>query len=128
MTHEALKKYINATNSHDFANVAECLHENAVYYFSNETCTGIPKIKAYFENVWSLISEEKYWATDIEYLLESPTTLVCTYRYNFSGYMNGKEISGGGRATNVFAKDSESDTWKLLHEHLSPMPKPLTKD
>ncbi|MCL2673894.1 MAG: nuclear transport factor 2 family protein [Defluviitaleaceae bacterium] len=123
MIHEALEKYINATNTHDFAQVEECLHENAVYYFSSKTCTSIPEIKEYFENVWSLISEEKYWATDISYLFQSPTTLVCTYRYNFSGYMNGKDISGGGRATNVFARDNEHAPWKLIHEHLSPMPK-----
>jgi len=123
MMHEALEKYINATNSHNFAEVAECLHQDAVYYFTNKTCIGTSQIKEYFENGWNLIKEEKYWATDVEYLLESPTTLVCTYRYNFSGYMDDKHISGGGRATNVFVRDSEYEPWKLIHEHLSHMPK-----
>ncbi|WP_425328623.1 nuclear transport factor 2 family protein [Rummeliibacillus suwonensis] len=31
--------------------------------------------------------------------------------------MNGKEVPGSGKATNVFEK--KQNTWRLCHEHLS---------
>ncbi|MCL2852284.1 MAG: nuclear transport factor 2 family protein [Defluviitaleaceae bacterium] len=117
--HEALEQYINATNTHDFAEVSKCVHKDAVYYFTDRTCAGIDEIKAYFEKGWATIADEKYWATDVNYILQTSSTMVCTYNFNYAGYVNGKYAEGSGRATNVFAKEDEGGSWKLLHEHLS---------
>ena len=119
---EILKRYIDATNTHDFNEVAKCLSENAVYYFTNKTCIGIEEIKAYFENTWSIIKDEKYWATNVNWLHSDENNLICVYQYNYSGYINNKHVDGFGRATNIFTKEISTNRWVLIHEHLSHMP------
>jgi len=116
---EPLKQYIDATNTHDFDVVEQYVHSNAVYIFAGQEMKGIQTIRAYFEKTWSQIEDEKYWATDIEWIHESEQTMVCLYRYNYKGYFDGKLIEGSGRATNVFTKCTTTSNWKLIHEHLS---------
>ena len=116
---EPLKSYIDATNTHNFDNVEKLIDKNAEYIFSGTTLFGVDEIRAYFEKTWSKIKDEKYWATDVKWIHESNDTMICLYRYNFSGYMNGTFITGGGRATNVFIKSKVAGEWKLIHEHLS---------
>ncbi|BBH20401.1 hypothetical protein Back11_17460 [Paenibacillus baekrokdamisoli] len=47
---DALEKYIAATNSHDFSQVQECIDSQAVYWFSDTSCTSTAEIQRYFEN------------------------------------------------------------------------------
>lgn len=115
---KAFKKYIEATNTHDFSNVKELLHENAVYWFTDKTCITIDEIQSYFENAWDVIKEEVYTATDINWLAIDENTAICIYTYIYKGYHMDKFVSGSGRATNVFIKN-EKEEWKLIHEHLS---------
>ncbi|WP_409271922.1 YybH family protein [Neobacillus sp. SCS-31] len=120
MGHEqALENYIRATNTHNFGEVEKLLHPEAVYWFSDKTCTSISDIKVYFENSWNLIQDEVYSASDINWLAVDANTATCIYRYHYEGFYNGTFISGSGRATNVFVKDANQE-WKLIHEHLSP--------
>ncbi|MBS4161469.1 nuclear transport factor 2 family protein, partial [Klebsiella pneumoniae] len=58
---KALDQYIKATNTHVFANVKELLDRDAVYWFSDQTCSGFEEIQRYFENAWKQI-EAKYTA------------------------------------------------------------------
>jgi ketosteroid isomerase-like protein len=120
---EVLNQYIEATNTHDFSEVAKCLNKNAVYYFSNKTCVGMDEVKNYFENSWNIVKDEKYWATDVKLLSETDDTIVCIYQYNYSGYINDKYAEGHGRATNVFIRNKSTNRWELVHEHLSATPK-----
>ncbi|MGG1445316.1 nuclear transport factor 2 family protein [Brevibacillus laterosporus] len=117
---EILDKYIEATNTHNFDEVKKLLHPNALYYFSNCTCTTHQQIQAYFENAWSIIQDEIYKAQDIQWLHKGNDSATCTYTYCYEGYMNGEFTSGQGRATNIFVKDTTG--WLLIHEHLSPLP------
>lgn len=113
-----LQQYIKATNTHNFENVKSLLHPNAVYWFSNKTCTTTKEIQNYFENSWEVIKEEVYSATNVQWLAADEKTASCVYTYHYEGYHDGKFISGSGRATNVFIKENGHD-WKLIHEHLS---------
>ncbi|MCI3927635.1 nuclear transport factor 2 family protein [Paenibacillus sp. TRM 82003] len=115
---EILELYINATNTHDFNNVKKILHPKAVYWFTGKTCTNLIDIQNYFENAWDLIKQEVYSATDINWIAVSESSSTCIYTYHYEGYLDGKFVSGSGRATNVFIKD-EDGNWKLIHEHLS---------
>ncbi|MGM9949018.1 MAG: YybH family protein [Lysinibacillus sp.] len=114
----ALEHYIEATNTHRFENVERLLHPDAIYWFSDRTCTTLKDIRAYFENAWQVIKEEKYTAQDVQWLAVDENTATCIYRYCYEGYLNGAFVSGSGRATNVFKKDRKG-AWKLIHEHLS---------
>lgn len=115
---DALRKYINATNTHDFNQVRKVLHEHAVYWFTDKTCKDMSEIQSYFENAWEAIKEEVYTANDIQWISKDQNAATCIYSYQYEGYHNGTFVSGSGRATNVFVKDNENQ-WKLIHEHLS---------
>jgi ketosteroid isomerase-like protein len=115
---EALEKYIEATNTHDFNNVKKLLHEKAIYWFTNKTCNNISEIQKYFENTWELIKDEVYTADDIRWVSTDENSATCIYLYHYEGYHNGKFVSGTGRATNIFIK-MDNNEWKLIHEHLS---------
>jgi len=116
---QPLKQYIDATNTHNFDEVEKYIHEFAEYVFSGTVVSGAVAIRDYFETTWSRIKDEKYWATEIQWIYETDTTMICLYRYNFNGFIDGKQVQGGGRATNVFTICPDTNQWKLLHEHLS---------
>ena len=119
MSHqEALQQYINATNTHDFSNVKDILHEEAVYWFTDKTCASIVDIQAYFEHAWDMIKEEVYTATNVQWISVDQQSATCIYNFMYEGYHQGKFMSGSGRATNVF-KLNKNGQWKLVHEHLS---------
>lgn len=118
MTHrQALEQYIQATNTHDFNQVKAILHPQAIYWFTDKTCITTEEIEAYFKHAWSVIKEEVYSATDVNWLTVDEKTATCLYTYHYEGFHNGKFVAGSGRATNIFTLvDNE---WKLIHEHLS---------
>ncbi len=116
----ALEAYIAATNTHDFVQVARLLDEEAVYWFSDRSCTTLDEIRLYFEQAWDAIREEVYRAEDVEWIASDAHSAVCIYTYHFEGYHQGTFMSGSGRATNVFVRDADG-IWKLKHEHLSSM-------
>lgn len=118
---QALKDYIAATNTHDFQNVQQLLDEKVVYWFSNQVCETLEEIRNYFENAWETIKEEVYRATNVRWLVTEEHTATCIYIYQYEGYYNGEFVQGSGRATNVFVKHPDGN-WKLIHEHLSPLP------
>jgi ketosteroid isomerase-like protein len=117
---QALKGYIKATNSHDFQNVSEYISENAIYWFSDKEYKTTSEIESYFNNTWNLIKEERYWISNEQWIGIGDTMATCLYQYQWEGLYNGKIIGGKGNATNVFMKINNE--WKLIHEHLSPLP------
>ncbi|WP_128894128.1 YybH family protein [Longirhabdus pacifica] len=119
MNHEqALQRYIEATNTHDFDNVKKLLHPHAVYWFTGKSCTTMEDIQQFFEQAWETIKEEVYGASDIQWITVDDHSATCIYTYHYEGYIDGEFVKGSGRATNVFLKDEE-EGWKLRHEHLS---------
>ncbi|WP_232695554.1 YybH family protein [Brevibacillus daliensis] len=114
----ALQTYIEATNTHDFSQVRQILHPDAVYWFSDKTCTTLVEIQAYFENAWNVIKDEVYEARDVTWIVSEKKSATCLYTYHWQGYHKGKFASGSGRATNVFIRNEQGE-WKLIHEHLS---------
>ncbi len=117
MVEFALMKYIDATNTHNFQEVAKCLHPEAVYWFSDQTCTSLEDIELYFERSWKAIPDEVYRAEDVVWLTKDSNSASYIYTYHYQGHFNGEFISGSGRATNVFILTDNK--WKLIHEHLS---------
>lgn len=87
---QALTRYIDATNTHDFANVADVLHPNAIYWFSDKTCTTINEIGSYFENTWRIIQDEVYTAVDVQWISVDQHSATCLYTYQYEGYCKGE--------------------------------------
>ncbi|WP_152393570.1 YybH family protein [Paenibacillus guangzhouensis] len=114
----ALQQYIAATNTHDFNQVAQVIDAEAVYWFSDRSCTTPVEIQAYFEQAWQIIEDEVYSASDISWIAEDANTAVCLYTYHWEGKYKGEFASGQGRAANVFRRHQDG-TWRIVHEHLS---------
>ncbi|BAB05640.1 BH1921 [Halalkalibacterium halodurans C-125] len=114
----ALKAYITATNTHRFEEVEKSLHPHAVYWFTDETCTTMEQIRAYFEHAWNTVQDEIYSAHNVYWLTTGDDNATCIYTFHYEGIMNGKHVTGSGRATNVFTKVKHGE-WLLIHEHLS---------
>ncbi|KYG25572.1 YybH family protein [Alkalihalobacillus trypoxylicola] len=118
MTYEnALKQYIEATNTHKFENVKEMLHPHAVFWFTDKSCSNLEDIESYFTNAWDVIKDEVYRATDVKWITTNEQSATCLYTYQYEGYYKGQYVEGSGRATNVFIW--YKGKWKLIHEHLS---------
>ena len=114
---KALEAYIQATNTHDFREVAKLLHPDAIYWFSDKTCDSLEDIEQYFTHSWDVIKEEVYAASDIRWVAKGEDHATCIYTYHYQGYLEEAFVSGSGRATNVFVL--VGGEWKLIHEHLS---------
>ncbi len=112
-----LKKYEEATNSHNFNLVEPLLAENAVYWFSDGSYDGLAAIRDGFESTWNTVKNEVYEIHDVRWLTVSDTSASCVYRFAWRGIIEGKAQSGEGRGTNVLTKTA--DGWKIVHEHLS---------
>jgi ketosteroid isomerase-like protein len=115
-----LKDYEEATNSHDFDNVAPFLSSDAVYWFSDGSFEGTEAIRGAFDKAWGTIQNEVYGITNVRWIATSPDAAVCIYDFTWQGVIDGADRSGGGRGTNAFARTE--DGWKMTHEHLSNYP------
>ncbi|WP_120005265.1 YybH family protein [Nesterenkonia muleiensis] len=118
---ETFDALLSATNTHDFDNVTDLLHEGVSYFFNDATLTGHKLVRRYFEDTWEAIQDEEYWAEEPQWLVENTNTAVVVYRYRWKGIIDGKPSQGSGRATNVFVRN-EDGKWQMAHEHLSGEP------
>lgn len=124
---DALAALLAATNTHDFANVSELIAEDAVYFFGDATLVGREAVGAYFTATWDAIRDERYWAEEIRWVLDTEDAAVAVYRFRWTGVVDGQPASGSGRGTNTFARTPDG-RWLLTHEHLTadPLPGPRT--
>lgn len=112
-----LKRYVDATNSHNFANVQPLLTPDAIYWFNKNESQGIPAIKANFEASWSYLPDEVYGIKDIRWLTIEKNSATCVYTYTYRGTHNAQPMQGSGRGTSILVKVAGS--WRIAHEHLS---------
>lgn len=112
-----LKAYEQANNSHVWENVEPFIAENATYWFTDGSYTGIAEIRQAVETTFSSIQDELYEIKDVAWVLTGKTEAVCTYTFAWHGVVSGKQKSGNGRGTNVLQK--QNGAWKIIHEHLS---------
>jgi len=114
---ELVKEYERRMNSHDFDRVAELLTEDASFYFSDGTFTGLADIRDAFVKTWAHIRDEEYSIHDVVWVVTGEAVAVCRYRFFWKGKVDGKIKMGEGRGTNVLVKTQGG--WKIKHEHLS---------
>ena len=117
---QLLKQYEEATNSHDFDNVASLISKDAVYWFSDGSYEGLASIHEAFESAWNTVKDEVYTISNVRWLAISETAAVCVYDFSWKGVIDGRPMSGGGRGTNALTKTDKG--WQIVHEHLSRKP------
>lgn len=112
-----IKQYVDATNSHDFANVRPLLLPGAVYWFNKQDKQGTAVIQAYFEDTWRKLPDEVYGIENVKWLSIDENSATCIYDYTYRGHFNGKAVQGRGRGTTVLVR--QGGQWRIAHEHLS---------
>ena len=118
---EFLRAYERATASHDLEATLALIADDAIYWFSNQTShRGKAAVRAVLEKNFAAIKAETYEVRDVQWLAESSDSATCIYAYKWSGVINGKSVSGGGRGTAVIKR--VGGEWRMAHEHLSAGP------
>lgn len=118
---EALETFRTTLLSGDLDKVFEWIDEDAVVYFSNETChDGKPAIRAAFEENARVIKNDTYDIGDLRWLLCTEVAAVCVYSFSWEGEVAGERASGRGRGTTALR--CVDGSWKIVHEHLSKGP------
>ncbi|WP_433891510.1 YybH family protein [Streptomyces sp. CA-111067] len=112
-----MTRYEQATNSHDIDRVVPLIVPDAVYWFSDGSHRGLGEIGGAIERTFAAIQHEVYEIRDLEWIVMTADHAVCRYRFSWTGLVDGRPRSGGGRGTNVIVR--RDGTWKMQHEHLS---------
>lgn len=113
-----LKSYESALATQDWGAVAPFFHEDVCVTFSDGTFKGKMEVQKAFEKTFTLIQDEKYAMSNIHWITQTEEYAVCLYNFTWSGLIDGKPASGGGRGTSVLVH--EHGQWYILTEHLGP--------
>jgi hypothetical protein len=116
---EFIISYETALASQNWDNVEPLVHANACVTFSNGTVhKGLKAIKVAFTNNFSLIKDEKYFITDVHWVVKDKEFAVYLFNFNWSGFIDGQQASGSGRGSTTLI--FENGKWLLVSEHLGP--------
>ena len=114
---EFIKCYEAALASQNWDNVEPLVHANACVTFTNGTVhKGLEAIKVAFTKNFSLIKDEKYFITDVHWVVKDTAFAVYLFNFNWSGLIDGEQTSGSGRGTTTLI--CEDGKWLLVSEHL----------
>ncbi len=94
------------------------LSDDVVFFYSNGSAhCGKSAVRAAIKANFDSIRDDTYATHDHIWLAQSDIAAACTYRFDWTGTMDGKQVGGRGRGTTVLRR--ESDGWRIVHEHLS---------
>jgi ketosteroid isomerase-like protein len=99
-----IHRYEQASNRHDFGQLAPLIAEDATYWFTEGSYHGTAAIRAAVERTFSTILDEVYGIEELEWVAITDGFAVCRYRFRWTGMVDGKPASGQGRGTNVLTK------------------------
>jgi predicted choloylglycine hydrolase len=114
---EFLKKYEDVTNTHVFSQVADLIHPEAMYRFTDGDFIGIESIQKAFETTWNTIKDEVYSLSDLKIIHIDSNSVSIAYTFNWSGLIDGKQKSGTGRGVNIIVRNENK--LQVVYEHLS---------
>lgn len=118
---EFLREYEMSTRTHGLEHTLSLIDEDAVYWFSDESChVGKSAIEEAIRHNFEAIEDEDYRISDVVWVAQSSDVAACIYRFDWSGTVRGVPASGSGRGTAVLAR--RGDSWVVVHEHLSKGP------
>ena len=109
--------YGMALAGQQWKNIAPLIHENACVTFSTGSVhRGIDAIQQAYERNFSIIKNEQYAMTDVQWLMQNEEVAVYVFVVSWTGIINGEPAQGAGRGTAIIT--SQNGEWKLLAEHL----------
>ncbi|MGJ8633157.1 MAG: YybH family protein [Luteolibacter sp.] len=112
-----IPSYEKALASQDWSVVAPLIHPDCTVTFSTGTThRGKDNVRKAFQKNFDLIEGEKYFITDLHWIVKTDGFAVFTFVYNWSGKIQGELLSGNGRGSSTIMYDA--GTWILVSEHL----------
>lgn len=119
MNHESfLSAYEQAFALQSWDALAPFIDDNACFVFSDGTYVGKTQIERAIHATFALIKDEKYRLENVHWVHVSCDCALCTYRFLWSGLINGVASQGSGRGTSLLINAATG--WKIKHEHLGP--------
>ncbi len=113
---ETLAAYAVALGTQNWEEVAPYIHPECTAVFSSGTYRGAASVEAIFRRNFDRVVDEKYRVENVQWLDLTDDRAVVLYDFAWSGVIEGRPASGGGRGTSVMAV--HDGRWKILLEHL----------
>ncbi|HEY3503834.1 MAG TPA: nuclear transport factor 2 family protein [Actinocatenispora sp.] len=113
-----MRRYEQATNTHDVARVAALIADDASYWFTDGSHHGIDEITAAIGRTFATITDEVYRLHDLTWVAAGRDVAACRYRFTWTGAVAGRRTAGSGRGTSILIRADDGD-WRVQHEHLS---------
>jgi ketosteroid isomerase-like protein len=118
---EFVHAYEDALATQGWIRVEPLIHEDACVTFSDGAVhKGKIEVRKAFEKNFSLIKDETYLIMNVHWVIKNAQSAVYLFDFKWSGLINDRPASGGGRGTSVLV--NENGKWQLLVEHLGPKP------
>ena len=116
---EFLERFVDASATKSFANVAGMIHPNALFRFNDGDYRGLEAIQGAFESTWALgVKDERYYLSHIEVRSVDTDSAAATFQFNWSGVGTQGAFHIVGRGTSVLVRHRERLS-KVMVEHLS---------
>lgn len=113
-----LKAYESASNTHDFFNVADMIHPEALYRFTDGNFKGLEAIRAGFEKTWAFeVAEERYWLSNVKLIYADENSALLTYDFHWAGVGSNGPFQANGRGAQLLVRNG--DKLQSIYEHLS---------
>lgn len=121
---QLLQEYERRLGENRWEAVADLIHDEAIFIFSEGTFRGKSEIASAFRKTFQTIQDETYTINDLQWLVVTDDVAACIYNFRWQGIVNEEEMSGGGRGTSVLQKTGRGHKgWQIVHEHLGPGPR-----
>ena len=115
---EFLKRFVDASSTESFENVADMIHPNALFRFNDGDYRGHEAIRGAFERTWAHdVKDERYYLSHIEVMSVDGASAAATFQFNWSGVGTHGPFQIVGRGTSVLVR--HQDNLKIMVEHLS---------
>jgi ketosteroid isomerase-like protein len=90
------------------------MHPDVCVVFNDGTYYGLSEVQRAFSKSFALIKDERYEISGVRWVSQDGSYAVGMYRFRWSGEIEGRAASGGGRGTCVLK--NERGKWLLLAE------------
>ena len=115
---ETKREMVRRMGAKDLAGTMALIADDAVHFWSNGSAMfGKAEIAEGTKTNFAGIEDDTYDVHDVIWLAEGDDIAACVFRFEWTGKMDGRPVSGRGRGATVLKRvDGE---WRIAHENLS---------
>ena len=113
-----LERYEIASNTRDFSQVAEMIHPEASYRFTDGDFRGREAIRDAFEKTWAInVIDDRYRLADVTLIYTDDSSALVSYNFHWTGSGPTGPFHVQGRGTQLLVRSG--DGLQSIYEHLS---------